>query len=313
MGRKQRRVKAVAVADGQHADPRIPLQDDSPVIAEGVPRPALAHIGKPGPVGHRFPDLSGGMIRIVEYEAPSHPDRIKEHVLSRFEGGRRGHVAEARLNPRCQKLFPEVPEAPALQVHLFPAVLGEVGEGVPDLDHILRLFQLGNQPLRLLRPEADAVQTGVELQRDRDLSPGLSRRFPQDRKLAEAAEGQKQAVFHRRFHLGVQWQTHDQNLLLQARFAQLDALRHLGDRKRVDPAEVGDDTAQRHRAQAVGVAFQNRDQLCPRFNLAAELFNVFFYRLQINLQIGITRDHASVFLFCRIGERRLRAPLTGSP
>ena len=153
-------------------------------------------------------------------------------------------MAEPCPDPRRPKLFQVFPEARALPLHLFPAVVREVREGIPDLDHILRPLQLRDQAVRLLRHEADAVQTGVELQRDRDLSPGLSRRLVQDRELAKAAEGQEQTVFHRRLHLGVQRQAHHQNLLRQARLAKLDPLRHMGHRKAVDPAEVGEEAAQ---------------------------------------------------------------------
>ena len=149
----------------------------------------------------------------------------------------------------------------------------------------------------LLRQKADAVQAGVRLQRNRDFSSGLPCRLPQNRKLTEAAEGDQEIMFHRRFHLSVQRQAHHQDLLLQSRLTEFDPFRNMRHRKAVDPAEIGEKAPQRHRSESVGIGLQDRDQFDRRSQLPPNLFNILLQRLQIDLQIGVCRHQIGGFPF----------------
>ena len=73
-------------------------------------------------------------------------------------------MAEPRRDPSRPEPAGEVTETLRLQLNLSVAVLGEMGEGIADLQHVVVPFQFFDQPVRLLRQEADAVQSGIGLQ-----------------------------------------------------------------------------------------------------------------------------------------------------
>ena len=98
-------------------------------------------------------------------------------------------------------------------------------------------------------------------------------------------------------HLGVQRQAHHQDLLRQSRPAEFDSFRHMGHRETVDPAEVGEKAAQRHRSESVGIGLQDRDQFYRRSQLPPDLFDILLQRLQIDLQIGVCHHQIGGFPF----------------
>ena len=68
-------------------------------------------------------------------------------------------------------------------------------------------------------------------------------------------------------------------------------------RKAVDPAEIREKAAQRHRSESVGIGLQDRDQFDRRSQLPPNLFNILLQRLQIDLQIGVCRHQIGGFPF----------------
>ena len=143
------------------------------------------------------------------------------------------------------------------------------------------------------------MQTGVELDLDRYVRTGGFGELCQLRQQTEPPGSEREMRLHRLRQRVRQGVAQNQNILAYAERAQRQTLGHVRESKRADAGQRGKRGRGERKTQPIGVALQDRDDLCAG---RERLFNggdVRAQRVRVDRQIGIIQA-ASIIIHDKI-------------